>query len=486
MEYMSQNWREWEGRTVDGKFVLANYLGGAHGSGVFRTRLRPDDSPTSEGEDAAIKLVPISGAEADTRLRRWQAARQLSHPNLIRILATGRATVDGKEVAYVIEEFAEENLAQILPERALTRDEVRAMLGPVIGALEYVHGKDMAHGRMKPSNIMAVQDQVKVSSDDLCRTGEIPLTTSLYDAPEAGEGVSSASDVWSLGMTLVEILTQRMPAWDPPRMNPPEVSNDIPEPFRGIAKSCLELDPAKRCGLAEIRQRLEGRAASGVVAMKGAPVAVAAGKSSPANKVRVVGTASERPRGAKWRYVLAVVALIAVVVFLILRPRSLNGPGSGRDTPPASSTVSPTEQTTPAKANDTQPGAGQTHAAAESFPALDATRPGQSSTPGDAGPVGNVKTAGADKVVERVMPKVSSSAQRSITGKIKVRVRVKTDADGNVSQATLKEAGPSKYFARIALEAAKRWKFSPGEDDNGIITFVFSRARTEASISRSR
>jgi TonB family protein len=483
---MSQNWREWEGRTVDGKFVLGSYLGGSDGSGVFRTQLRAVNSAAGEGEDAAIKLVPISGAEADSQLRRWQAARELSHPNLIRILATGRATVEGKEIVYVVEEFAEENLAQILPERALTADEVRVMFGSVIGALDYVHGKGMAHGRMKPSNIMAARDQVKVSSDDLCRTAEIPLTTSLYDAPEAAEGVSSASDVWSLGMTLAEILTQRMPVWDPARMNPPQVSSDIPEPFRGIAKCCLELDPAKRCSLAEIRQRLEGRPASGVVAMKGAPVAVASTKAVPAKGVRVVGTTGDRPRGAKWRYVLAVVALIAVVVILILRPRSLNGPGSGRDTPQASSTVSPQTTAVQAKAGDSQPAGGQTRAPSESFPGQDATKPGQSPAPGDAGPVGEVKTAGTDEVVERVMPKVSPSAQRTITGKIKVRVRVKTDADGNVTQATLKEAGPSKYFARIALEAAKRWKFSPGEDGGGIITFVFTKSRTDASMSPSR
>ena len=55
---------------------------------------------------------------------------------------------------------------------------------------------------------------------------------------------------------LVEVLTRRVPVWDPARMSPPKVGDDIPEPFRGIALRCLELDPAKRCGLREIADRL--------------------------------------------------------------------------------------------------------------------------------------------------------------------------------------------------------------------------------------
>ena len=106
------------------------------------------------------------------------------------------------------------------------------MLAPVLAALEFVHGHGLVHGAIRPSNILAAGDQVKLSSDSLRPGGEIPRTISLYDAPEVlTEGISPASDVWSLGMTLMEVLTQHVPAWDPARMSPPEIGAAVPEPF---------------------------------------------------------------------------------------------------------------------------------------------------------------------------------------------------------------------------------------------------------------
>jgi TonB family protein len=61
------------------------------------------------------------------------------------------------------------------------------------------------------------------------------------------------------------------------------------------------------------------------------------------------------------------------------------------------------------------------------------------------------------------MPVVSRSAQNSISGTIKIRVKVAVDAAGNVERATFISAGPSKYFARQTMEAAQQWKFAPAQ-----------------------
>ena len=64
-------------------------------------------------------------------------------------------------------EYAEENLGQILPQRALTPEEIRDLLEPALDTLAFIHSKSLAHGRLKPSNIMAAGDQLKLSSDSL-------------------------------------------------------------------------------------------------------------------------------------------------------------------------------------------------------------------------------------------------------------------------------------------------------------------------------
>jgi TonB family protein len=90
-------------------------------------------------------------------------------------------------------------------------------------------------------------------------------------------------------------------------------------------------------------------------------------------------------------------------------------------------------------------------------------------------------------VLRQVLPEISRSAQNTITGKIKVTVQVAVDASGNVSQATLTSAGPSKYFAARTLEAARQWKFDPpraagnATDSKWNLRFQLGRASTQVS-----
>jgi serine/threonine protein kinase len=84
---------------------------------------------------------------------------------LVRIFAAGTWVLAGMPVAYLVMEYAEENLAEVLRERPLTTDETREMLQPVADALAYLHGQGLVHGNLKPSNILAVEDTVKISSE---------------------------------------------------------------------------------------------------------------------------------------------------------------------------------------------------------------------------------------------------------------------------------------------------------------------------------
>jgi TonB family protein len=445
---MSETWKQWEGRTVAGRFPLQSYLGGSDHSAVFLTRLQ---SAAGDSEKAALKLISVP-ADAEKQLLRWKLAGELNHPNLISIFEAGRCELDGADLLYVVEEYADENLSQILPERALTAEEAQAMLPPVLRALQFVHDQGFVHGHIHPANILAIGDQVKLSSDALEVPGETSRraeSPSAYDPPEAVTvtgAVSTAADVWQLGMTLVEVLTQRLPVWgtNAPK-DPPTVPAAVPEPFREIAGRCLQMDPAKRCTIAEIMAKITAKINDRLESAS-AESALLAPASAPTSTI-----AGQRKESAKWPYWLGLAALVAVAFFLIVRQK------------PSSP---------PTEVQSTQ--AQQAMTAENSQPATEAKNPDNQSG-----------------VVRRVMPRVSPNAPRTIQGRIKVRVNVEVDAAGNVGKATLESAGPSKYFSRVALEAARDWKFSPAQTDEQAaarewrLQFAFSRSGTEASAVRT-
>jgi len=90
------------------------------------------------------------------------------------------------------------------------------------------------------------------------------------------------------------------------------------------------------------------------------------------------------------------------------------------------------------------------------------------------------------QVVQQILPDVPRSASNTIRGTVRVTVRVRVDAAGGVSGDELVSAGPSRYFARLASEAARRWKFSPARLDGRsvpsawLLRFEFTRGGTRA------
>ncbi len=432
---MTKAWQTWEGRIVDGRFPLQSYVGGSDHSAVFLTQ-------GADSKNAAIKLISADPDDAEKQLLRWKAASELKHPNLIRIFAVGRCELDGTKLLYVVEEYAEENLSQILPERALTAEETRATLPPVLRALQFLHEKGFVHGRIQPTNILAIGDQVKLSSDALDVPGERSCAVaSAYDPPEAGS--STTGDVWQLGMTLVEVLTQRLPVWYRTRPKAPEIPGAMGEPFREIAGRCLQVDAGKRWTVAQISDWLEGE--------RPAPA------TAPSQTVMAAPIISgPRKESAKWPYWLGLAAVVAIVVFLMARPKPSSPPAEVQST-------------------GTEPSAASENA---------------KSTP-SATPAGNDAGMPADEsgVVHRVIPEVSPGARRSIHGNILVKVKVKVDDGGDVEVVKVESGRASKYFKRLALDAARDWKFAPAPGETGTrewkLQFAFSRAKTEATAARA-
>jgi len=253
----------WEGRAIDGKFPLLEWLGGSGDRGVFLTALRGTQTAT-------IKLILAEGKLAEAYLAQWEAAKALSHPNLVQLRETGQCTIDGKHLVYVVTERAEAVLAGTIPRKALEPQKARRILEPIVEALSYIHEKGIVHGHIKPSNILLVADEWKLSVDSVRAAGESSRpheAPGIYDAPEVAEGQrTAAADVWSLGMTMAEALMERPPAWDRSTQSDPAVRESVLEPFLEIVRQCLKTDPGKRCTIAEIKALLAGDFSAAVIA----------------------------------------------------------------------------------------------------------------------------------------------------------------------------------------------------------------------------
>ena len=450
---------DWVGRVIDGRFPLLQWLGGSGSSDVFLTEVPGDNS-----QKAAIKLIPADASEAEVHVARWAVTTRLSHPHLARVFYTGRYYFDTAAFNYVVTELAEETLSQILPERALTPDEAREMLDPILEVLSYLHGKGIVHGHLKPSNILVVDDQLKLSADSLHVAGEFDehfTTPGVYDAPElAASAISPAADVWSLGVTLVEALTQQPPDSDRSTNRGLVVPESIPQPFAGIAQECLRRDAGRRCTLGDIRARLDKPIRK--VPDRALPDQTIPDRTLPDRTLSArthLDRASEPLETVPGKFrtkaiiAAAVLILVAVAAALLFRSRHAE--------------PSPTAENQPVPAQQS--------------PAPETPAPAKTPTP--AG--GLVK----GEVVNRVLPDVPARASRTIHGQVGVIVRVTVDANGDVSKATLDSAGPSRYFADLALQAAHHWKFKPAQKGGDavpsvwIIRFGFRQTGTDVNFA---
>lgn len=419
--------KTWEGQVVDGKFPLQQWLGGSGRSAVFLTEMN--------STKAAIKLIAADTLDANMQLLRWQQAAQLSHPHLIRVLTEGRCDTGGAGLLYVVMDYAEENLSEILCQRALTAEETQDVLQSVLHALGYLHGQGFVHGHIRPSNILAQGSQIMLPVDRIGTSDESSDNArlgSVYDAPELPAApLSPAVDMWSLGVALVEALTQRPVALESSIYKEVHVPEKVPEPFRSIARDCLRRDPGQRCTVAEIEARL---------------------KSAPTVTDQAPTLETRQPLVR----ILIPVAAILLLAAIFAGPKLL----SHHKELAAENTAQTQQPVAAARPAATSP---------ESTPA------NREST----------KNASKGEVSRQVLPAVPQRARNTIRGRVKVAVLVDVDQSGRVTSATLSSPGPSRYFAKLALNAAQQWQFTAPQvggqpvPSAWLLRFQFGRTGTQ-------
>ena len=249
----------------------------------------------------AIKLSR-AGLSGDSLERRFRAERQivagLDHPNIARLL-DGGATDDGRP--YLVMEYVEgQPLGQWCDARRLTTCERLEVFLEVCAAVEYAHQHLVVHRDLKPANILVTEEgTVKLldfgiakliepdpSGDPAERTGTLfRLLTPDYASPEQVRGgpISTASDVYALGVVLFELLTGEKPyrvadaspaemLWivcerEPPKPSAvakPPASKALAGDLDTIVLTALRKEPSRRYGSVgalaqDIRRHLSGQ-----------------------------------------------------------------------------------------------------------------------------------------------------------------------------------------------------------------------------------
>ncbi|MGZ6971825.1 MAG: serine/threonine-protein kinase, partial [Thermoanaerobaculia bacterium] len=199
---------------------------GSGGMGHVYLAVRADEQYQKR---VAIKVVK-RGTDTDFVLRRFRQERQilagLDHPNIARLLDGGN-TEDG--LPYFVMEYVEgEPITTFCERRGLEVRERLRLFRTVCGAVQFAHQNLVVHRDLKPGNILVTADGVpklldfgiaKLLNPELSpqtidmTAANLRLFTPDFASPEQirGERITTASDVYSLGALLYELLTGRRP-----------------------------------------------------------------------------------------------------------------------------------------------------------------------------------------------------------------------------------------------------------------------------------
>jgi eukaryotic-like serine/threonine-protein kinase len=152
--------------------------------------------------------------------REARLAAALSHPNLVSVYDVGEE--DG--LPYIVMEYVEgETLAELMRRKGpLEQERAVELLVQVCAGLEHAHEAGLVHRDIKPQNLLVRSDGVvKIADFGIARTLQATqltqvgtvLGTAAYLAPEqaAGERVTAAADIYSLGVVAYELLSGRTP-----------------------------------------------------------------------------------------------------------------------------------------------------------------------------------------------------------------------------------------------------------------------------------
>ncbi len=255
-----------EGRLLNNRYQLLERIGTGGMADVFRARDQMLE------RTVAIKVLHDTYSE-DTALQdrfkqEARSAANLSHPNIVTVHDFG---FDNAQLFIVMEHIPGKDLKTILRQRGrYSVEEAIPLLVQACAGIGYAHRAGIVHCDVKPHNMIVTPDgRLKVTDFGIARAlstimpderADVVWGSPQYFAPEqaVGEAPSPASDVYSLGVVLYEVLTGALPFTAPsseelarlhleqPPIPPSEYVLDIPPALEQIILKVLSKEPAAR------------------------------------------------------------------------------------------------------------------------------------------------------------------------------------------------------------------------------------------------
>lgn len=197
--------------------------------------------------------------------------QRLTHPHLVR----GYEVIEHPVPGMVLETLGGDTLDALIEDGPLDTADVAQLGLQLVSVLGYLHRQGWLHLDVKPANIVVENGRAKLLDLSIAAPpgeGRAGAGTPGYLAPEqaTGKGLSAATDVWGLGVTLLESLTGLLPYGDhadwhrrrrllaPARRAPlaPVLGAAVPVVYAALLRGCLDLDPLARPSLREVRGHL--------------------------------------------------------------------------------------------------------------------------------------------------------------------------------------------------------------------------------------
>ena len=376
---------------IDGRYKVLTKLGAGGMADVYCA----EDQQL--GRKVALKLLHRRFAEDAEFVERFRreasAAAGLQHPNVVGVYDRGEW--DG--TYYIAMEYLPGRSLKDVIRQEAPLDPVRAIdiTVQILKAARFAHRKGIVHRDLKPHNVLLDdEDRVKVTDFGIARAGASDMTetgsimgTAQYLSPEQAQGhaVSQSSDLYAVGVILFELLTGHVPfdadsavtialkhvSEAPPA--PSMFDPSVPPALEAIVLWALNKDPAQRPAdadafihaLEDARDAVVAEEAPGqrtamfapaaippdpygptdealAAAALGAAAGAAAAEAAPPAYYAesAAGEPAERRRPPWWAWLLAALALAAIMLGIVLltRPNDVTVPHVvGQDLPSATS-----------------------------------------------------------------------------------------------------------------------------------------------------